>query len=125
MTMRIVRSTCAGTPTDRSTAPRALIRPKSRGLMTGRRTGRSGVSVGGTGSQLVLVSAMWAAMMVGMMVPSATPMVVAYTDWTRRDPTSGSRLGAVASLLSGYVLVWLGFSLLAAILQMSSNMPGD
>ncbi len=76
------------------------------------------------GRQFVLVSAMWAAMMVGMMVPSATPMVVAYTDWTRRGPTRGNRLGATASFLSGYVLVWLGFSLLAAILQMTLQGAG-
>lgn len=69
------------------------------------------------GSQLLLVFAMWAAMMVGMMVPSATPMVLTYADWTRRGPASGSRLGAVTSFLSGCVVVWVGFSLLAAILQ--------
>ena len=69
--------------------------------------------------QFLFVSAMWAAMMVGMMVPSATPMVVAFADWTRRGPTSGSRPAAVGSFLSGYVLVWLGFSLLAAILQVA------
>ncbi|HUG85098.1 MAG TPA: DUF2182 domain-containing protein, partial [Euzebya sp.] len=71
------------------------------------------------GRHFGLVSVMWAAMMVGMMVPSATPMVMAYADWSRRGPTSGSRVGAVASFLSGYVLVWLGFSLLAAILQVT------
>jgi len=71
-----------------------------------------------TPPQLLLVSAMWAAMMVGMMVPSATPMVLAYADWTRRG-TSGNRPTAVASLLSGYVLVWLGFSVVAAIVQVA------
>jgi predicted metal-binding membrane protein len=76
------------------------------------------------GPQFVLVAAMWAAMMVGMMVPSATPMVVAYADWTRRGPISVSRTAAVASFLSGYVLVWLGFSLLAAVLQSASNASG-
>lgn len=64
----------------------------------------------------LFVSAMWAAMMVGMMVPSATPMVLAYADWTRRG-TSGNRPAAVASFLSGYVVVWLGFSVVAAIVQ--------
>ena len=68
---------------------------------------------------ILLVFAMWAAMMVGMMVPSATPMVVAYTDWTHHGPTSASRLGVVACFLSGYVLVWLAFSLLAAMLQLT------
>jgi predicted metal-binding membrane protein len=76
------------------------------------------------GRQLGLVSGMWAAMMVGMMVPSATPMVVAYTDWTRRGPAHGSRAAAVTSFLSGYVLVWVGFSLLAAILQMALERVG-
>jgi predicted metal-binding membrane protein len=76
-------------------------------------------------ASLLLVSAMWAAMMVGMMVPSATPMVVAYTDWIRRGRISGSRLGAVTSFLSGYVLVWVGFSLLAAILQVTLEGVGQ
>ncbi|MPZ74471.1 MAG: DUF2182 domain-containing protein [Nitriliruptorales bacterium] len=76
------------------------------------------------GTQFVLVAGMWAVMMVGMMVPSATPMVVTYTDWTRRGPIRGSRVGAVASFLAGYVLVWLGFSLLAAILQVTLERAG-
>jgi predicted metal-binding membrane protein len=70
-----------------------------------------------SGPHLALVSAMWAAMMVGMMVPSATPMVVAFADWTRGDGHRGSRPAAVASFLSGYVLVWMGFSVMAAVLQ--------
>jgi predicted metal-binding membrane protein len=76
------------------------------------------------GAQLVLVCGMWAAMMVGMMVPSASPMIVAYTDWTRRGPTGGNRLAAVASFLVGYVLVWLGFSLFAAALQVALERAG-
>jgi predicted metal-binding membrane protein len=74
--------------------------------------------------QLVLVSGMWAAMMVGMMVPSASPMVAAYADWTRRGPTNGNRLAAIASFLGGYVLVWLGFSLFAAVLQVALERAG-
>jgi len=69
--------------------------------------------------QLLFVAAMWAAMMIGMMVPSATPMVLAYADWTRPEPTTDNRPGAVASFLSGYVVVWLGFSVLAAIVQVA------
>jgi predicted metal-binding membrane protein len=75
-------------------------------------------------TQAVLVSAMWAVMMVGMMVPSAAPMVVAYTDWTRRAPVRGSRAAAIASFLGGYVLLWVGFSLLAALLQVSLERGG-
>lgn len=76
------------------------------------------------GPSFLLVTGMWAAMMVGMMVPSATPMVVAYTDWTRRGHDSGSRAAAIGSFLSGYVLVWLGFSLLAAVLQVTLEQVG-
>ncbi|MGI8873285.1 MAG: DUF2182 domain-containing protein [Egibacteraceae bacterium] len=76
-------------------------------------------------ASLLLVSAMWVAMMVGMMVPSATPMVLAYTGWTRRGPTAGSRLGAISSFLSGYLLVWVGFSLLAALLQVTLQSVGE
>jgi len=70
------------------------------------------------GGRMLLVFAMWVAMMVGMMVPSATPMVAAYTDWARRDRSGGSRPIAVASFLSGYVIVWFGFALAAAGLQL-------
>jgi predicted metal-binding membrane protein len=76
------------------------------------------------GSPFVLVSGMWAAMMVGMMVPSATPMVIAYTDWTRRGPVRGNRTAAVSAFLAGYVLVWLAFSLLAAVVQVSLDGAG-
>jgi predicted metal-binding membrane protein len=76
------------------------------------------------GPGLLLLIGMWAAMMVGMMVPSATPMVVAYTDWTRRGPGSGKRVAAVGSFLSGYVLVWLAFSLSAAVIQLTLGRVG-
>lgn len=76
------------------------------------------------GPSLLLVAGMWAAMMVGMMVPSATPMVVAYTGWTRRGPGGDSRPAAVASFLSGYLVVWVGFSLVAAALQLALERLG-
>ena len=76
------------------------------------------------GHQLLLASAMWAAMMVGMMVPSAVPMVLTFTDWTRRGPGGGSRIVAVTSFLAGYLLVWLGFSALAAVLQVTLQDAG-
>lgn len=75
-------------------------------------------------SRVLVVPAMWAAMMVGMMVPSATPMVLAYAGWTRRGPAGGDRPAAVASFLSGYVVVWLGFSALAATLQLALERLG-
>ncbi|MBW3619936.1 MAG: DUF2182 domain-containing protein [Actinobacteria bacterium] len=73
---------------------------------------------------LLLATAMWSAMMVGMMVPSATPMVVAYTGWTRRGPVAPNRPTAIASFLAGYVVVWLGFSVAASILQVGLERLG-
>jgi predicted metal-binding membrane protein len=76
------------------------------------------------GTQLLLTAAMWAAMMVGMMVPSATPMVVAYTEWTRRGAGNGRRAIAVASFLAGYLVVWSAFSLMAAGLHVALDRAG-
>jgi predicted metal-binding membrane protein len=76
------------------------------------------------GHQFLLASAMWAAMMVGMMVPSATPMVVAYAEWTRRGSSNGSRTAAVGSFLAGYVFVWLGFGVFAAVVQVALEQAG-
>ena len=73
--------------------------------------------------QFLLTAAMWAAMMVGMMVPSATPMVVAYAEWTRA-PSNGSRTLAVTSFLAGYLVVWSAFSLLAASLHVALDRAG-
>ncbi len=70
------------------------------------------------GHQLLLVSAMWSAMMVAMMVPSATPMVATFTTWTRSGRPVG-RLPTVPAFLAGYLVVWLGFSLVAAGLQVA------
>lgn len=77
-----------------------------------------------TETAFVLMSAMWAVMMVGMMVPSAAPMVVAYSDWNRRSSGGVLRAAAVGAFLSGYVLVWLGFSLVAAVLQIVLEQAG-
>lgn len=71
------------------------------------------------GRQLLLASAMWSAMMVGMMVPSATPMVATFTEWTRRGHPDRTSLTTVPAFLGGYLVVWLGFSLVAAALQVT------
>jgi predicted metal-binding membrane protein len=60
---------------------------------------------------------MWAAMMAGMMLPSATPLLLLYGNAMRnRDslPNPGARIYAMAF---GYVAVWAGFSVAATALQ--------
>jgi predicted metal-binding membrane protein len=67
--------------------------------------------------RLVLLWAMWAAMMAGMMLPSAAPLLILYARAMRnreglRRP--GTRIYAMAL---GYVAVWAGFSAGATALQ--------
>ena len=56
---------------------------------------------------------MWALMSLGMMLPTAFPALQRFADLvqTRRDGRAGYRF---LSFLAAYVLVWLGFSVLAA-----------
>jgi predicted metal-binding membrane protein len=62
-----------------------------------------------------LLAAMWAVMMAGLMLPSATPMILLYAAVQRRR--SGSPLLATGVFLGAYLLVWGGFALAAAGLQ--------
>jgi predicted metal-binding membrane protein len=65
-----------------------------------------------------LMLAMWAVMMVAMMLPSAAPMVLLFTAIERRrSQVEPYRATALFGL--GYISVWLGFSLGATVLQWS------
>jgi len=67
-----------------------------------------------------LVAAMWSAMMIAMMVPSAAPVILLYATVHRRSQDSPP---ATAAFLAGYLACWLGFSLLAAWLQVAATSP--
>jgi len=56
--------------------------------------------------------AMWAIMMVAMMLPSAAPMILLYASFARRAPAS-ARVATIAFALT-YLLLWAGFAGLAA-----------
>ena len=64
-----------------------------------------------------MMAAMWAVMMVGMMVPSATPMILLYARVNLRSGSGASGYGRVAAFVSGYLLLWGGFSVAAALAQ--------
>jgi len=66
---------------------------------------------------LLLVFAMWAVMMVAMMVPSAAPMLLMFTTINRRRRTPLQPYVPTAVFLGGYLLVWTGFSVLAMLAQ--------
>lgn len=59
---------------------------------------------------------MWSVMMAGMMLPSAAPMVLAFSGISRRRAAGRPLLGT-ALFVGGYLLVWTGYSAGAALLQ--------
>ncbi len=65
---------------------------------------------------LALVFAMWAIMMVAMMLPSAAPMILAYATISRQCQSANPASDSVA-FVAGYVAVWAAFSLLATLAQ--------
>lgn len=70
-------------------------------------------------STLAAVFAMWATMMVAMMLPSAAPMILNFDRASkRRSDNSASRLDALA-FVAAYLVVWLACSLLATGVQWS------
>jgi predicted metal-binding membrane protein len=60
---------------------------------------------------------MWAIMMIGMMTPSASPMVLIYAAVGRQASAQGKPFAATFWFLAGYLLVWLAFALVAAAAQ--------
>jgi predicted metal-binding membrane protein len=71
-------------------------------------------------SYWLIVFFMWAAMMVAMMLPSASPMVLLYARVVRQAEARGHASGAPAAITafaSGYLAIWILFSLLAVIVQ--------
>jgi predicted metal-binding membrane protein len=68
-------------------------------------------------TEFVLGFAMWAMMMVGMMVPSASPMLFAFLRISRSRLKSASSIGLVGVFLLGYLLVWGVFSIFATAIQ--------
>jgi len=58
------------------------------------------------------ISAMWMLMSAAMMAPTALPAFATYDDLSHAVPDT-----RFSHLVAGYVAVWLGFSLLAAALQ--------
>lgn len=73
---------------------------------------------------LAQASAMWALMVLAMMLPSAAPMLSTYLDIAEAASSKGMSVASPFVLASGYIAVWLSFALAAALLQgMVGPMP--
>src|ERR1043166_24186 len=67
--------------------------------------------------EFAFVFAMWAVMMVGMMTPSATPMILLYARVGRFAAGTGRPLAATGWFAVSYLLVWTAFALAATTAQ--------
>jgi predicted metal-binding membrane protein len=70
-----------------------------------------------TGAEFGMVFAMWAIMMVAMMVPSAAPMLLAFDKVQRARRARGAAYVATSVFLAGYLIVWTAFSAAATLVQ--------
>ena len=59
---------------------------------------------------------MWAIMMIAMMVPSATRTIMIYARIVRNN-AGIAEISPTYLFIGGYILVWTGFSVIAALLQ--------
>jgi predicted metal-binding membrane protein len=66
---------------------------------------------------VALTFAMWAVMMVAMMVPSAAPMILVFSTFQRRRREADRPHVGTGVFLLGYLLVWMLFSAGAAAAQ--------
>ncbi len=70
-----------------------------------------------TPSYFVMMLLMWVVMMIGMMTPSAAPMVLVFARFNRTRQEKGQPFVPTGAFLSGYLLIWSAFSLGATVLQ--------
>jgi len=66
---------------------------------------------------VTLLAAMWTVMMVGMMLPSVAPLLLIYASILRQSPEGPRAALHVYPMAAGYLVVWIGFSLLATAAQ--------
>ncbi len=67
--------------------------------------------------EFAFVFVMWAVMMIGMMAPSAAPMILMYARVGRQGKVAGKPFAATGWFAAGYFLAWAGFSLVATLVQ--------
>ena len=66
---------------------------------------------------VTLLAAMWTVMMIGMMLPSVAPLLLIYASILRQGPEGPKAALRVYPMALGYLLVWVGFSLVVTAAQ--------
>ena len=70
-----------------------------------------------TATEFGLTFAMWALMMVAMMVPTAAPMTLMYAAVARKAAAQHDPLAPTFIFVTGYITIWVIFSLVATVSQ--------
>jgi predicted metal-binding membrane protein len=70
-----------------------------------------------TAMEFAFVFVMWVVMMIGMMTPSAAPMILIYARVSRQAAQQAKPLAASAYFAAGYLVTWIGFALVATPAQ--------
>ena len=65
----------------------------------------------------LMMFTMWSVMMVGMMVPSAAPMILIYAAIAKKAEAQGTRITSTLVFTLGYLLMWVVFSLFVTLAQ--------
>jgi predicted metal-binding membrane protein len=68
-------------------------------------------------SDIGLVFAMWVAMTLAMMLPTAGPMILTYTEIADTAVHKGESVASPLALTTGYAAIWVGFAVAATALQ--------
>jgi predicted metal-binding membrane protein len=70
-----------------------------------------------TAGSIAIVASMWGAMTLAMMLPSAAPMIMTYAGIADTAAHKGERIVSPFVLAAGYTAVWLGFAIIATLMQ--------
>jgi predicted metal-binding membrane protein len=72
-----------------------------------------------TAGSIAIVASMWGAMTLAMMLPSAAPMIMTYAGIADTAAHKGERIVSPFVLAAGYTAVWLGFAIVATLVQIA------
>jgi predicted metal-binding membrane protein len=79
----------------------------------------------GSSAAAALTLAMWCAMMLAMMLPTAGPMVITYVELAETAAAKGEPVVSPLVLTAGYITVWLGVAPLLTLLQILLARAGE
>ena len=79
----------------------------------------SAMAGGTTAGGIALVAAMWGAMTLAMMLPSAAPMILTYAEIADTAARKDEPVVSPFMIAAGYTVVWFGFAAAATLAQLA------